>query len=218
EATYEAMVKAKSFEDEDLRVRLAALLSLTDMPKVSSMGELLVDIAGREENITDTWVRHALIIASKLNGDLFQEAFRNRGMDNNPPLIDASLPQRLAYGSRLNTVQLRRTFGRQQSEEAPEVAGKEILISGEIERSNRFNAPGQAPSPISGIVVAQGNKSNGYGIYMLDGKLYYNVNQNGKSYQLVTSDPLSAKFSFKAGLQKDGAMRLFIDDKEIGTT
>jgi azurin len=217
EESYKAMVEARNFRDEDLRVRLAAVLALTDIQPSPSMGELLVDMAGEEENITDTWLRHALIIASNLNSESFQAAFRSRGLDSNPPLIEASLPQRLAFGPRLNATTLKRTFGRQQSDETPEVAGKEILISGEIERSNRFNTPGQPPPPISGMVVAQGNKTNGYGIYMLEGKLYYKLNQNGKSYQLVTNDPLPAKFFFKAGLQKDGAMRLFIDNKEIGS-
>jgi azurin len=217
EATYEAMVNAKSFEDEDLRVRLAAVLALTDVQPVTSMGDLLVDMADREENITDIWLRHALIIASNLNSESFQAAFRSRGLDDNPPLFEASLPQRLAFGSRLATTNLRRTFGRQQSTEAPEVAGREILISGEIEKSNRLGTDG-LPPPLSGLVVAQGNKTNGYGVYLLDDKLYYQLNQNGRSYQIATTDPLPSKFSFKAGLLKDGTMRLMLDDKEVGAT
>lgn len=217
EATYNAMVSVKTFEDEDLRVRLASVLALTDMQPLASMGELLVDMADKEENVTDTWLRHALIIASNLNSESFQAAFRSRGLDNNPPLVEASLPQRLAFGSRLSTTSLRRTFGRQQSLEAPEVAGKEILISGEIERSNRFATSTQPATPISGMIVAQGNRANGYGVYMLEDKLYYHLNQNGKSYQVVTGDPLPPKFSFKAALQKDGTMRLFVDNKETGS-
>jgi azurin len=53
---------------------------------------------------------------------------------------------------------------------------------------------------------------------MLDGNLHYQLNQNGKSFKVVTSEPLPSKFTFKAGLQKDGSMRLFIDDAEKGTT
>lgn len=217
-ATYEAMVNARSFEDEDLRVRLAAVLALTEMQPVASMGDLLVDMAEREENINDMWLRHALIIASNLNSESFQAAFRSRGLDDNPSLIEATLPQLLAFGPRLTTTNLRRTFGRQQSTEAPDVAGRELLISGEVERSNRVGTSDQPQPPLSGMIVAQGNKTNGYGIYLLDDKLYYQVNQNGKSYRLVSTDPLPSRFSFKAGLQKDGTMRLFIDDKETGST
>jgi azurin len=67
------------------------------------------------------------------------------------------------------------------------------------------------------VIVAQGNMTNGYGLYMIDNKMYYQVNQDGKPYQLATSTALPVKFMFKAGLQKDGTMRLFIDNKEIGS-
>ncbi len=216
EATYDAMASANLFEDPDLRVRLAAVMALTDMQPVPSMGELLADMAGREENVTDMWLRHGLMIASNLNEESFQAAFRARGLDNNPPLIDASLPQRLAYGSRLTSLNVRRTWGRQTSTESPEIAGKEILISGEIERANRPDAA--ALPPLSGMVITQGDRKNGYGVYMVDDRIYYRINQNGKSYQLQTTDPVPAKFSFKAGLLQDGTMRLVIDDKEAGTT
>ena len=218
DATYQAMLKAKTFEDKDLRVRLASVLALTDMSPSASFGDLLVEMAEKEENVTDTWLRHALIVASKLNSETFQAAFRARGLDDNPPLVEASLPQRLAFGARLNTTELRRTFGSRQLTEAPDIAGKEILISGDIERSTRNWTPGMPPPPFSGMVVAQGNRANGYGVYLLDDKMYYRVNQEGKTYQVVTSGSLPAKFSFKAGLQKDGMMKLIIDNKETGST
>lgn len=224
-ATFQAMQKARSFEDKDLRVRLAAVLATTDMKPSAAIGNVLVDMAEKEENITDTWLRHALIIASKLNQETFKAAFKKRGLNDNPSLTEASLAQRLAFGSRLNTIALRRSFGRQQQGEpvAPDVVGKEILISADIERIAR-GGPGApaatapaGPIPYSGMVVAQGNKTNGYGIFILDNKMHFQVNQNGKSYLVTTSAPLPSKFSFKAGLQKDGTMRLLIDNKEVGS-
>ena len=59
-ATFQAMQKAKLFEDKDLRVRLAAVLATTDMKPSAAIGNVLVDMAEKEENITDTWLRHAL--------------------------------------------------------------------------------------------------------------------------------------------------------------
>jgi azurin len=117
----------------------------------------------------------------------------------------------------LKTTPLIRTFSRQLSTEAPDVAGKEILISGDVERSARNAATGNVPPPFTGMIVTQGNATNGYGVYMLDGKLYFQINQNGKPYQVGTSAQLPAKFSFKAGLQKNGTMRLLIDQKEAGS-
>ena len=65
------MQKAKLFEDKDLRVRLAAVLATTDMKPSAGIGNILVDMAEKEENITDTWLSHGLIIASKLNAGNF---------------------------------------------------------------------------------------------------------------------------------------------------
>jgi azurin len=51
----------------------------------------------------------------------------------------------------------------------------------------------------------------------MNDKMYFRVNQDGKSYEVVTPQSLPANFSFKAGLLKDGTMRLMIDDKNVGT-
>ena len=149
-------------------------------------------------------------------------AFKKRGLNDNPSLLQASIAQRLAFGSRLNAIPLRRTF-RQGGGEAltPEITNKEILLSGELERGAR-GGPGapqvsaSAPIPFTGMIATQGNRENGYGLYLLDNKLYFQINQNGKAYQVVSSKELPNKFSFKAGLQKDGTMRLMIDNKEVG--
>lgn len=232
--TFVALQRAKLFDDKDFRVRLAAVLATTDMKPSAEIGNVLVSMAEKEENISDTWLKHALIIASKINQETFKIAFKKRGLNDNPALIEASLAQRLAFGSRLNAVPLRRTFGRQQQQQAdapnPEVANSEWLVSADIERVTRGPgappAPGGAPvinpanttpPPYSGLIVAHGDRTNGYGLYFLENKMYFKVNQEGKSYEVVTTQPLPSKFSFKAGLQKNGMMRLFIDNKEIGS-
>lgn len=220
-ATFQAMHKAGSFQDKDLRVRLAAVQAATEMKPSAEIGNVLVDMAEKDENINDTWLRHALTIASKLNQESFRAAFRKKGLNENPTLIEASLAQRLAFGSRLKSVQLRRTPATQQPGDAvsPDVTGKEILISAEVQRVTRSVPSAASESvPYSGLVIAQGNKRNGYGIYLLDNKMYFRVNQEGKSYLLSSPTTLPSRFAFKAGLQKDGTMRLFIDNKEVGAT
>jgi hypothetical protein len=114
--TFQAINKAGLFEDKDYRVRLAAVLATTDMPKSPAIGKALVNMAEKEENFSDSWLRYALTIASKLNENEFRAEFRRRGLNDNPSLMEASLAQRLAFGTRLSDVPLRRTFGRQQTE------------------------------------------------------------------------------------------------------
>ena len=217
-ATFNAMKKAKLFEDKDFRVRLAAVLATTDMQPSSEIGITLLDMAEKQENVDDTWLKQALIIASKINQETFKAAFKKKGLNENPSLLEASMPQRLAFGNRLTEMPLRRTYNRNpQPGDAfsPELKNKEIVISGEIARDTRADAANAAP--FEGMVVAQGDKTNGYGLFVLDNKLHFQVNQNGKSYKVVTAEALPASFTFKAGLEKNGIMRLFIDDKPTGT-
>ncbi len=217
-ATFQVLQKAKVFEDKDLRVRLAAVLATTDMQPSAPIGNVLLEMAEKEENIADTWLRHGLTVASKLNQETFKAAFKKKGLNENPSLMEASLAQRLAFGSRLKSTTLRRIFGRPSPGDVltPDVVGKEILISGDIERRP---APAGTPATAdrySGLVVAQGNKANGYGVYMLDNKMLFRINQEGKSFEVATSKLLPPKFSFKAGLKKDGTMSLSIDNQEVG--
>ena len=223
-ATFLALQKAKSFDDKDFRVRLAAVQATIDMKPSNAIGDVLLAMVEKQENIADAWIRHGLTIASKLNEESFKIAFKKRGLNANPSLLEASMAQRLAFGSRLNAIPLRR-MGRQQAADAPnpDVSNSELLISGDIEKPTR--APGAPvtpansapPAPYTGLVMAHGTKAEGYGVYLMNDKMYFTVNQGGKAYEIVTPQALPAKFSFKAGLLKDGSMRLLIDNKAVGT-
>jgi uncharacterized protein len=104
----------------------------------------------------------------------------------------------------------------------PDIAGKELLVSGTLERSVSRNPASPtataAPVPYSGVVVAQGTSDEGYGLYLQDNKLWFQVNQAGKAYKVSTTEPLPPTFAFKAGLKKDGTMALFVNDKQAATT
>jgi uncharacterized protein len=227
-ASFQAINKAKLFEDKDYRVRLAAVLATTEMASSAEIGKALVSMAEKEENFSDMWLRHALTIASKLNEAEFRAAFRARGLNDNPSLLEASLAQRLAFGSRLKETPIRRQFGRQQGADAPNpsLVNNEWLISGELQKPRPGpggqNPPGgqnrpNQPIVYNGLVVAQGDSKNGYGIYFRDDKMYFAINQEGKAYEVATADKLPAQFAFKAGLQKNGVMKLIIDGKEAGS-
>lgn len=227
-ASFLAINKAKLFDDKDYRVRLAAVLATTDIKASADIGKALVSMAEKEENFSDMWLRHALTIASKLNEAEFKAAFRARGLNDNPSLLEASLAQRLAFGSRLKETPLRRAFGRQQNDALnPVLTNNEWMVSGEMQRprpgpnaQNNPNAGNQRPNqPVvfNGLIVAQGDSKDGYGLYLLEDKLHFTINQQGKVYELVTPNKLPNQFAFKAGLQKNGLMKLMIDNKEVAS-
>jgi putative membrane-bound dehydrogenase-like protein len=209
---FDAMDKAGLFNDADYRVRLAAVLATTEMPESDGIGRALVDMAEKSENFADMWLKHALTISSKLNENGFRAEFSKRGFNMNPSLMEASLAQKLAFGSRLSVLPLRRTF-RQATPLKPEVANSEWTIAGDVEYKERADEP----AGLAGVIVAQGNRKDGYGLFFLNQQLNFVVNQNGTTYKIATSEPLPNKFTVLAGLKEDGTMSLAINGKEVGT-
>src|SRR5690606_16623068 len=147
--TFDAIEKAGLFADDDYRVRLAAVLATTEMTPSDAIGRVLVSMAEEEENFADMWLKHALTISGKLNENGFRAEFAKRGYNLNPSLMEASLAQKLAFGSQLNVVQLRRTF-RRAVPLTPEIANREWIVSGDIETN--------ADEEHSGLVMVQGNR------------------------------------------------------------
>ncbi|OYX28811.1 MAG: hypothetical protein B7Z06_00610 [Flavobacteriales bacterium 32-35-8] len=209
--SFDAMVAAKLFDDTDFRVRLAAVLATTEMPESDGIGRALVNMAEKQENFADMWLKYALTISSKLNERGFRAEFIKRGLNVNPSLMEASLAQKLAFGSRLNVVPLRRMF-RQAVPLTPEVGNNEWIVSGDVELRQRNDEP----AGYAGVIMVQGNRRDGYGLYFMDNNLHFVVNQNGKAYKVTTTEPLPNKFSFTAGLQDDGTMKLTVNGKEVG--
>jgi len=104
----------------------------------------------------------------------------------------------------------RRPFGAPPLD-APDVANKEINITGDIQRFGTL--------PYHGLIVAHGDILNGYGVFLKENKLYFQVNQDSKPFSLSSETlPAAGKINFRASLIKDGAMALFVNGKQIANT
>jgi azurin len=84
------------------------------------------------------------------------------------------------------------------------VAGKEILLKGAISKGN---------NDLQGVLVAQGTREAGYGLYLQDGKMNLMVRQKGKTYKAVTSQPLPEKFDYAARIAQNGVLSIEIDGR-----
>lgn len=211
-ATFQALQKAKVLDDPDGRVKLAAVLALADMKPSAQIGEALVNIALKPENEKDNWLKYAITAAATKNQSAFAAAFGKKGSAVTTNIGDASLAQRLATMNRITSIPLH--VRRSQDApplEAPDVTNKEINITGDLQKFSEV--------PYQGLIVAHGDIVNGYGLFLKENKLYFQVNQAGKSY-IVNSEalPAAGKVSFRAGLLKDGAMGLSINNKQIANT
>lgn len=87
----------------------------------------------------------------------------------------------------------------------PDVSHKEIRINAIITK---------AQEELSGVVVSQGNRQNGYSLYMQDGKLHWLVRQDGRSYQITSTRKLpDERFNAFATLSEGGKITLAIEDE-----
>jgi putative membrane-bound dehydrogenase-like protein len=212
-ATLLALQKANVLDDVDGRVKLAAILALADMKSSAVIGEALVNVALKPENEKDNWLKYAITAAAAKNQIHFAAAFNKKGVaTTNTNISEASLAQRLAMLNRITSVplQVRRMPGAAPLE-APDVINKEINISGDLQKIRDL--------PYQGLIVAHGDIVNGYGIFLKENKLYFQVNQEGKSF-VVNSEtlPATGKVTFRASLLKEGAMGLSINNKQIANT
>jgi azurin len=212
-ATFLAIQRAKVLDDADGRVKMAAILALADMKPAAEIGEALVNVALKPENEKDTWLKYAITAAAANNQTSFAAAFTRRGVATATTNIgEASLAQRLAMLNRITSVPL--TIRRGPAApviEAPDVTNKEINISGDLTKFRDL--------PYQGLVAAHGDILNGYGLFLKENKLYFQVNQEGKSYSLNSESlPATGKVTFRATLLKEGAMGLTINGKQVANT
>jgi hypothetical protein len=135
----------------------------------------------------------------------------------------------LLLGSRITTVPLKKELWQNSNnKQRPLALTLQIvncLFQGDIERVARGGGPGApattptpaTPQAYSGLGGSPRKQERWLRSIFFGYKMYFTINQEGKSYEVVSKETLPAKFSFKAGLQKNGTMRLFIDNKEIGS-
>lgn len=201
----ESLLASGLLNDPDMRVRVAVLLALAEMPPSAQAGKALYEAANLPENAKDKWISHALLIAAKVNREGFMEAYESKGAAAAGPGAEASLTDRIAAGDRMKVFPFNK-WTTIRSRDLPDITGREIRITADITRS-------QEEEERRGVILAHGNAENGYALYMKEGQLNFQVNRNGSSEIIATSADLPGKFRLTASLTKDGAMSLFLDGK-----
>jgi azurin len=75
----------------------------------------------------------------------------------------------------------------------------------------------KAENPLEGVLVAQGNNTNGYSLYIIQDALHFAVAQDEKLTILSSKKALpEEQFTIDATLTADGTMTLKINGEEIG--
>jgi putative membrane-bound dehydrogenase-like protein len=190
-----ALKWTNAINDPDLKVRLAAIQLLTDLPASEEIGKILYLAGQNTENAADEYLAQAIF-----SGVIKHEAgFKNASAK----LKDSTLTARIERGLVQETYVLNLwsppIF-------PPVITNKEITIRAIITK---------AQEELSGVITSQGNKENGYSLYMENGKLFWLIKQDGKSYKIHSDKKLPGeRFNITATLADGGVMTLAIEDEK----
>ncbi|MBE9586214.1 ThuA domain-containing protein [Mucilaginibacter sp. JRF] len=190
--------------DPALNVRLSAFLAAAALPPSEEMGKALYTASLKGDNSKDEWLSRAIFAGAIVHREGFLEAAPKE--ESTAPTVssaDVSLSERITNAIRKEIY----TIARNNSIVlAPNVSNKEIIVTTAIAKTF---------TDLAGVVAAQGDKTNGYAVYIQDGKLSMLIKQAGKSYLATTSKPLPERFNLEASLTGNGLISIKIDDAEV---
>ncbi len=210
-ATGKSLAEGGVMEDKDLRVVLAAVLKTAELPPSEETGRQLFAIANKPGNaVEDKLVQKAFVAAAFKHRAGVSAAFKSGGISEKVAVGESRLIHRITMRDRLDVLALpQRGFVR--PDQAPDLNNRELFFKAQVEA--------RRGDPFKGVIVAQGNKQNGYSVYIDEQKkLRFQVNQDGRAYTAAAADTLSAgKFSVTAKLLEGGRMQLLMNDKEVAS-
>ncbi|SEI37483.1 putative membrane-bound dehydrogenase domain-containing protein [Dyadobacter koreensis] len=192
EKTLSALKWTRSVEDPDLKVRLAAIQALTDLPESEEIGRILY-LAGQDsQNAADEYVAQAIFSGVIKHEKGFKNAAAN--------LKDSTLTARIERGLLKETYVLNLWS---PPIYPPDVTGKEIRINALVTKADQS---------LSGVIVSQGNKENGYSLFIENSKINWLIKQDGKAYILTSEQKLPEdRFLIASTLKENGLMTLSVN-------
>ncbi|WP_291781948.1 PVC-type heme-binding CxxCH protein [Cecembia sp.] len=202
--SFKAVTAAKLHQDKDLNVRKSAFQLIAQVPASPEVSEFLYQASLDRWNADDLYLAQ-IIFAGVLNHpDYFDKKLIDLYQAGKADSL-INLPERIAKSIVEEEYRLDR---RAPIAFPPDAKGKEIHIRTELAKGNEG---------LIGAIVAQGNKRNGYVMYVWDDILYWVVKQDGKAYTLTSKGKIPNNFfTVYANLLESGVMELYMDEQLIG--
>lgn len=199
-----AILGSGILDDSDFHTRKFAFLALSEMPFSEDAAKVLLQSADKPENGNDPFLPQA-VFAAVLSHPI---EFAKR---DNTAALQASGDTELSLADRISRSLVAEQYpldSRNSILFPPDIAGKEIAIRMIVSKAN---------NPMDGILVASGNNTNGYSLYIYEDALHFAVAQDEKLTIISTKKPLpEEQFIIDANLVEDGSMSLKINGEEIG--
>ncbi|NDE61113.1 MAG: dehydrogenase, partial [Cyclobacteriaceae bacterium] len=203
EASLKAILAAGVLEDVDLHTRKDAFLALSEMPTSAEAAKKLIELAQVAENGSDAFLPQAIFAAVLTHPAEFAKRDAKAA-------IQASGETKLPLPDRISRSLVAEQYPLDQRNSIlfpPDVTGKEIGVRIILSKGE---------NPLEGVLMAQGNNTNGYSLYIYQDALHFAVAQEGKLTLLSTKKGLpSVQFTVDATLLSDGSLSLSIDGKEV---
>jgi putative membrane-bound dehydrogenase-like protein len=205
QGTLDAILASDLLQAEDLNLRKTALLTVSNLPASEAMGQQLMEISQDEENTSDAYLPQAIFAAVLKHPSAFNSETAQVSQINKPDSL-MSLTEKVMKGLMEEQYPLDR---RASIQYPPDVSGKEINLKVTLSKGDE---------ELEGVIAAQGNKENGYSLFIQDNALIWLVRQDGKSFQIKSPGNLpSEQFTVQARLMAEGEMSLEINGTTVGT-
>ncbi|SMD42891.1 putative membrane-bound dehydrogenase domain-containing protein [Aquiflexum balticum DSM 16537] len=202
--TFQTIQGSKLHRDPNMNVRKSVFQTLADIPTSPEISKLLHEASLDESNAKDKYLPQVIFAGVMNHASYFEQNIGTLFPIDKPDSL-YTLTDKLAKSLIEEQYNLDR---RAAIIFPPDVSGKEIRIRTELAKGN---------DGIEGVIIAQGNKENGYTLFAKDNSLSWVVKQNGKTYKISTPRNLPDNlFTVQANLLENGEMNLLVDGNLIG--
>lgn len=198
-----AIIDSDLLNDPDLHTRKYAFLAISEMPFSEDAAKALVASADAADNGTDAYLPQAIFAAVLSHPTEFAKR-------DNTKALQASSDGEFSLADRISRSLVSEQYPLDQRNSIlfpPDVNGKEIGIQMIISK---------AEDPLDGVLVAHGNSTNGYSLYIYQDALHFAVAQDDQLKIISSKKNLPAEqFTIDASLIEDGSMSLKINGEEV---
>lgn len=206
----EQLLESGVLSDEDLRVRLAALLALSEASPDLAVGSAIYHAMQQEENVADRWISHALLIAGTAHRQAFLGEYHQHVGHPDLSNTEGSLADRIVAGDRMVVLPLTTERGGMVSgRQIPDLVNNEITFVADVKPNEMRRIL------LEGVLISHGGPRDGYGVFIQDSKVHFQVNQNGRKTIITSKESLPEEFTVKASLLSGGKMTLSINGQQV---
>ncbi|WP_188505394.1 PVC-type heme-binding CxxCH protein [Parapedobacter pyrenivorans] len=192
----DAILESAILADTALNTRLAAFVRLAEYPASAEIANALLEATNDSVNERDRWLSQALFGAIASQEDEFFNVASQANGSFAKRIVESLANEQYVLGRR------------SRLQFSPDVSNKEIHIQTEVSRREN--------QPYNGLIVGQGDKSEGYALYMKSNRVFFEVYQHGQTATVSSRGSVPSTFTVDARMSADATVELSINGTSQG--